>query len=111
MAQMDLLDAVAATMFRPPGDTEPARLFKETLDLLEVAARIDVPEASRATLVSDARARAAKALADAARLGLTAIPLGDERYSPWLREIVDPPSVLWVRGRIPPFDRLAVAPV
>jgi len=106
-------------MFRPPGDTEPARLFKQTPDLLEVAARLSGPDpgreidsdAARAALVDAARVRAARALADAARLGLTAIPLGDERYSPWLAAIVDPPSVLWVRGKIPPFDRPAVAVV
>ena len=108
---MDLLDAVAATMFRPPGDTEPARWFKEVLNLEDLAARIDPLDVKRAELLADARARAEKALADAARLGITAVPLGDERYSPWLAEIVDPPSVLWVRGAVPPFTRPAVAVV
>lgn len=111
---MDSTDAVAAQMFRPPGDTEPARLFKELLDLEQVAARLDVPDAARAALVTTARARASIALADAARLGLSVIALTDERYSPWLRAIADPPSVLWVRGRIPPLnlsDRPAVAVV
>ncbi len=111
---MDVLDAAAAQMFRPPGDTEPARLFKlllerELLDLEEVATRLVGLGAEPAELVAQARARAANALADAARLGLKAIALGDERYSPWLAAIVDPPSVLWVRGRIPPIDRPAVA--
>lgn len=111
---MDSTDAVAAQMFRPPGDTKPARLFKEFLDLDQVAARLDVPDEARASLVTAARARARDALADAARLGISVISLTDERYSPWLRAIVDPPSVLWVRGRIPPLhlsDRPAVAVV
>ena len=98
-------------MMRPPGDTEPARFFKELLDLEGVAARLGVPEAGRLALVADARAQASKALEDAARVGLTAIALLDDRYSPWLREIVDPPSVLWVRGQMPPFDRPTVAVV
>ncbi len=108
---MDITDAVAAQMFRPPGDTLPARLFKETLNLLDVAAGLEVPEADRDRAVADARDRAALALADAARLGIKAIALTDERYSPWLGAIVDPPSVLWVRGRVPPFDQPAVAVV
>jgi DNA processing protein len=110
---MDLLDAVAATMFRPPGDTEPARWFKEALSLEDVAARIDPLDVGCAKLLSDARGRAEKALADAARLGISVIALTDDRYSPWLREIADPPSVLWVRGSIPPhlFDRPCVAVV
>ena len=106
-------------MFRPPGDTEPARWFKEFLNLDEMAARLDPrdapldvqPDAAVSALVQAARARAALALADAARLGISVVPLTDDRYSPWLREIVDPPSVLWVRGRIPPFDRPGVAVV
>jgi DNA processing protein len=108
---MDLLDAVAAQMFRPPGDTEPARWFKELLDLDAVAARIDPLDVGRAELLENARARARTALADATRIGLSAIALTDNRYSPWLREIVDPPSVLWVRGRFPPLSQPAVAVV
>lgn len=111
MDQTDLLNAVAATMLKPPGDTAPARFFKEAPDLLEVTALLDVPAAERAALVEDARARAQKALADAARIGLKAIALADERYSPWLGAIVDPPSVLWVRGNVPPFSQPAVAVV
>ncbi|TAK15199.1 MAG: DNA-protecting protein DprA [Acidobacteria bacterium] len=108
---MDLVDCVAATMFQPPGDTLPARLFKEVLDLEEVAARLGYNDAARSAAVSDARRRAEAALTAGASKGLTAIGLNDERYSPWLREIVDPPSVLWVRGRTPPFDRPTVAVV
>lgn len=106
---MDATDAVAAQMFRPPGDTLPARIFKELFEIEAVAARLVAPGGDPDALVAAARARAATALADAARLGIKVIPLGDERYSPWLAAIVDPPSVLWVRGHVPPFDRPAVA--
>lgn len=98
-------------MFKPLGDTTPARLFREVLDLEEVAARLDIQDTARAAAVADARTRARDALADAARLGLRAVPITDDRYSPWLREIVDPPSVLWVRGTLAPFDRPVVAVV
>jgi DNA processing protein len=106
---MDLTDAAAAQMFRPPGDTEPARLFKELMDLGLVAASLAGPAGDPDALMAEARSRASKALEDAARVGLKAIPLGDARYSPWLAAIVDPPSVLWVRGKTPPVDRPAVA--
>ena len=109
---MELLDCVAATMFQPPGATLPARIFKEVLDLEEVAARLGfVDDSARVAAVARARSRAQAALETAASRGLTAIGLEEERYSPWLREIVDPPSVLWVKGKIPPFDRPAVAVV
>ena len=108
---MDPTDAIAAQMFRPPGDTEPARIFKDTGRLEAIAARLDPLDVSRAELIIAARARAADALSDAVRLGIIAVPLGDERYSSWLAEIVDPPSVLWVRGAVPPFTRPAVAVV
>jgi len=108
---MDPLKAVTATMFKPPGDTEPARVFKETGSLEAIAARIDPLDVGRSTLIAGARARAEQALADAARLGISVITLNDERYSPWLREIPDPPSVLWVRGSIPPLGRPCVAVV
>lgn len=112
---MDLLDAVAAQMFRPPGDTEPARLFKELLNLEEVAARLELAAVDRdeaiAARLKDARARAGTALGDAKRLGIKTVALTDERYSAWLGSIVDPPSVLWVRGNVPLFDRPAVAVV
>jgi DNA processing protein len=107
----DLIEAAAAQMFKPPGDTEPARWFKETLSLEELAARLDPLDTGRGALLAEARSRAKAALDDAARLGLSAIALTDARYSPWLREIADPPSVLWIRGRTPPSDRPAVAVV
>lgn len=64
----------------------------------------------RAALVAAARARATSALAAAERAGLTPIALGDDRYPPWLREIVDPPSVLWVKGNVPPLSGASPLP-
>jgi DNA processing protein len=108
---VSLLDAVAASMVRPPGDTRPARLFKEVLDLEALVGQLEADDAARAALLAAARDRATVALELAERQGLTAISLVDARYSSWLREIVDPPSVLWVRGVIPPLSPPAERPV
>jgi len=48
-------------------------------------------------------------LAECRRLGISVIPSWGEDYPPWLREIADPPEVLFVRGTITPRDRLAAA--
>jgi DNA processing protein len=45
----------------------------------------------------------------AARVGAEAIPLWDERYPPLLRQIYDPPAVLWLRGDLVPQDERAIA--
>lgn len=113
---MNLLDAVAASLVRPPGATGPARLFKEVSDLEELVHRlepvdpVECDDMGRAALVAAARARATSALAAAERAGLTPIALGDDRYPPWLREIVDPPSVLWVKGNVPPLSGASPLP-
>jgi DNA processing protein len=59
-------------------------------------------EHRRSSLALDAlriRARAESALARAAKLGLDSIALSDPEYPPMLGAIVDPPPVLWVRGK------------
>lgn len=45
------------------------------------------------------------------RLGVTVLTLDDEAFPPRLREIVDPPPVLYVRGEITPADEWSVAVV
>jgi len=45
------------------------------------------------------------------REGVWAVPLGDPGYPPLLAKIVDPPPVLFGRGRCPPPERPAVAVV
>ncbi len=60
--------------------------------------------------------RAAPPLADvevelrlAARHGITLRTLRDDTYPPALREIADPPQILYLRGELRPDDALAVA--
>ena len=50
-------------------------------------------------------------LALARREGVTVLCLGDEAYPPGLRNIPDPPPVLYVRGRLEPADAVAVGVV
>jgi DNA processing protein len=45
----------------------------------------------------------------AARHGIKVLSLRDEAYPPSLREIADPPQILYVRGELRPDDALAVA--
>jgi DNA processing protein len=43
------------------------------------------------------------------RMGVRLVPLADPAYPPALREIPDPPPVLYVKGTIEPGDGLAIA--
>ncbi len=45
----------------------------------------------------------------AERVGAMLIPAWDERFPPLLRQIYDPPALLWVRGELTPADNNAVA--
>lgn len=55
---------------------------------------------------------AAQAEMEAARrLGIAILVPDDPRFPPLLREVADPPLVLYVRGSLEPEDRLAVAVV
>jgi hypothetical protein len=47
----------------------------------------------------------------AARLGVDVVTIEEEAYPPLLRRSADPPPILYVRGRLLPDDRLAVAVV
>lgn len=46
-------------------------------------------------------------LADCQRLGITVITWDDDRYPERLRQIYDPPTVLYLRGTLPDFDHRA----
>ena len=88
----------------------------ERAPLAEVLAHPDdhadlVPEAGLAELRTGRAAfRAEKERAEAARLGISVIALGDPLYPALLRRIFDPPPVLYVRGTLV-AEELAVAVV
>src|ERR1017187_475285 len=78
------------------GDAEPAGplglLFDAAMD------RLEIRSGDRNRRVQEARARAAQAVRRAADLGLTAVPWFAARYPPLLRQLPDPPVVLWIKG-------------
>ncbi len=106
---------VALTCLRPPGDSRAARCFKEILLdeesaagggrpapsrwIARLAGALGIPDAERAARIAAAGKRAEEAVTNAARAGLVAVPWYDERYPPLLRELIDPPIVLWLKGR------------
>ena len=72
-----------------------------------IAARLGLPPEEAV----QARRRARAAVARAAQASLTGIPFGTPAYPPLLREIFDPPPVLWVAGEPAALLRPAVAVV
>ena len=55
------------------------------------------------------RSRAAAGAQRGAAAGLSCIPHDDPRYPPALKDTIDPPPVLWVRGQPAVLSRMAVA--
>lgn len=122
---MTMLDAVALSCLQPAsGETRAARLLKELLEgsptlpfdppedlIRQLADRLGIPPPEQPAAIAAARDWAATALARAEQLGLTPIPIGDDRYPPWLRQIVDPPILLWVKGVLPDLTMPGVAVV
>ncbi len=68
-----------------------------------------VDPAVRAALASIRDADVHAELERARRCGARLVPRSDPHFPPLLREIPDPPHVLWVRGSMPRPDRLPVA--
>jgi DNA processing protein len=59
--------------------------------------------------LADARRAAPREVDRAAKLGVAIVCFDDDAYPPLLREIPDPPGVLWVRGGFEPRDLNGVA--
>ncbi len=78
---------------------------------LELAASGLEARALRSLLDLRSRRDPAAEWARLERLGIAVLTLDDTGYPPRLREIADPPPVLYVRGEISPADEWAVAVV
>ena len=106
---------VAAAFLRFGADTLSARMLtdlpREGDWLLALAARVGVPADERRAAVARARRDAADALARAAAAGQRPLVSRDDDYPPLLRQIADPPIVLWTRGDASLLSRPAVAVV
>ncbi len=123
---MTLEDVVTLSCLQPiSADTRAARLFKELLDgppglpfepvegdlIHQLAARLGLPPEERPPAIEKARVFATEALARGRKAGLTPLAITDPGYPAWLRQIVDPPSVIWVKGQLPDLTTPAVAVV
>lgn len=98
---------LAERLRRPPGTgSDQAGCDAATFDeLLRAAVRRSLEQH-----VVDASKRAADGALDrAARHNITPLVLGSPQYPLTLETIVDPPVVLWFRGRLTAFDPPAVA--
>ena len=105
---------VAMSLLRPGPDTAAARLFKELSEagaptIGDLARRLETPPGARASKVQRAVMEAPRALADASRLGLAILPFQASGYPERLRQLPDPPIVLWIRGCAEALDSPAVA--
>jgi DNA processing protein len=123
---MTLHDAVALSCLQPAsGNTRAARLLKELLDgpptlpfepasgdvIRLLAERLGIPPDEQPGAITAAHAWADRALERAGKAALIPLIITDPRYPPWLRQIVDPPIVLWVKGSLPDLTLPAVAVV
>ncbi len=87
----------------------PSELFRLTLTELE---GMRFPAGAAQYLYDGEGRKAAEAeMERAARLGAVIVTLGCPGYSARLREIFDPPPVLWVRGRVELLDQVSLAVV
>jgi DNA processing protein len=101
---LSIEDLVAFSLVRPGPDTAAAREFKTLAaagrpTLAALAERLEPRSGARATRIQRARSAAGPALAAAARLGIEVLAEPAPGYPERLRQIPDPPIVLWVRGR------------
>jgi DNA processing protein len=112
---MDLLSVVAISTL--PGIARPraAAVFKALREAspddasLEHVIAACAPSAAIDAVAAEARREAAILLDRAGAACIEAIRWDGEKYPPLLREIVDPPPVLWVRGCADILTRQAVA--
>jgi DNA processing protein len=112
---IDGVEAILAmALLRPGPDTSAARHFKALSaagrpTIGDLARRLETPPGARASKVQRAIAEASRVLATASRLGLAILPFPASGYPEQLRQIPDPPIVLWTRGCMQILDAPAVA--
>lgn len=79
--------------------------------LQDVAARLFVPPDRRSAAIRAARLAARSAVAAAAQAGITGVTITSPIYPELLKQIVDPPPFLWLKGDAAILNRPAVAVV
>lgn len=115
---VDLETLVALSVFRLGADTRGARLFWQTIApdaqpavtlLTRLADALAVPPGEQGAQIARALRRSHAAVKEAKARGLHAVTVFDRGYPEWLRQIPDPPIVLWVRGETAALNLPAVA--
>src|SRR5262245_50489255 len=113
---MDLQSAVALSTLHGISKSRAAAVFRHLREhqgprpvTLERVVRTLAPDADVGAIAAEARAQADDLLSAAARAGVTPVLYKDPSYPPLVHAIRDPPPVLWVRGRLEPLTRPAVA--
>ncbi len=112
---MDLQDAVALSVLpgisRPRAAAAYKRLREDDPDhvALETVIAVCGRDLDADSVAAEGRRDAARLLEAAALAGAVPLRLEDREYPPLLREIGDPPPVLWVRGARGALTRPAVA--
>ena len=100
------ISALTLSFLRFGSDTRGPRAFKSLLDSAAggvvsagaLAASLRIPESERPHRLAAARARASEALDRAAKADLRLLSWYDADYPELLRQMADPPIVLWWRG-------------
>ena len=119
MPHASSLDAwVTIAMFECGSRTAAGREAKNLADefegealVQEVARRVWTLPGEAERQIEDARQNAARALDETAGAGFDLLTLPDAAYPAWLRQIADPPPVLWLRGHAAVLNEIAVGVV
>lgn len=111
---MDLHAAVALSALSGVTRGRAFAVYKALLEQsgavsLEEVIACAAPRADIDRIAAEARRQATTLLDSATAAGIEPIRTVDDRYPPLLREIADPPPVLWVRGDPRSLPRPAVA--
>jgi DNA processing protein len=106
---VDLVALALLQMWRGRGIAQRLRAGDTPAAVLRDECAANPGRKGRSSNPETLRERAAAGIARGARAGLHAVLWTDDAYPPSLLTIVDPPLVLWVRGRVDVLSQPAVA--
>lgn len=71
----------------------------------ELSLELELPEGARRALADRSLDEAERVLEECGRLGISLLTMQDAHYPDCLKNIPDPPLVLYYKGKLPDFDR------
>lgn len=95
----ELRPAVRLALLERFGD--PVQIYAKSGD--ELARQVPLTARQIRALDDHSLDKAHQVLERCDRLGILVLPISDRRYPPCLRQIADPPVLLYVRGQLPDF--------